>query len=149
MNDDASLIAAFAANGSEQAFAQLVDRHIALVYSAALRQLGGDAHRAQDATQVVFCELAARAGRLKHHASLAGWLYSTSRFVAARLRRSEERRKGRETRFTMSNVADEEPENAWREIEPFIDEAMNELAERDRQAVILRFFQNQPLSSVG
>ncbi len=147
MDDDGSLLKAFAATKSEAAFAELVRRHVGLVYSAALPQLNGDAHRAEDVAQVVFCELAARAGRLSGHRSLAGWLYNTARFVAARARRGEERRSVRERAFSMN--AEESIASSWREIEPLIDNAMQELAEKDREAVVLRFFQNQPLNTIG
>lgn len=77
MNDDASLLREFAQTGAESAFAELVRRHLDLVHSAALRQVAGDAHHAEDVTQAVFVELARKARRLTNHRSLAGWLYTT------------------------------------------------------------------------
>ncbi len=76
MLDDAQLFRRYAEENSEEAFAVLVTRNLDLVYSAALRQLGGDAHRAKDVAQVVFvtpgaqgvCACApSRAGRLALH----------------------------------------------------------------------------------
>ena len=58
MADDAELIRRYAEQRSEAAFAELVRRHLGLVYSAALRRLGGDAHGAADVAQVVFVKLA-------------------------------------------------------------------------------------------
>lgn len=148
-NDDASLIRTFAETGSEAAFAELVQRHVGLVYAAALRQLGGDAHRAQDATQAVFCELASKAVRLKRHRSIAGWLYNTSRFIAARSRRAEERRAAREAHSHMNKAAQDDSDLSWRDLETLIDDAMQDLSEKDREAVVLRFFQNRPLQAMG
>ncbi len=37
----------------------------------------------------------------------------------------------------------------WGQIAPYLDEAMARLGEKDRQAVLLRFFKNQSLSEVG
>src|SRR5271169_5586876 len=51
MNDDAALLRSYADEGSEAAFAELVRRHVDLVYGAALRRTGGDPHRAADVAQ--------------------------------------------------------------------------------------------------
>ena len=74
MIDDATLLRRYAENRSESDFAELVRRHLNLVYSAALRQVNGDTHLAQDATQLVFTELARKAAQLAGHRVLAGWL---------------------------------------------------------------------------
>ena len=72
MIDDAELLRRYAEEGSEAAFAQLVNRHLNLVYRAALRRTNGDAHRAADVSQVVFTALARDAAALRRHALLAG-----------------------------------------------------------------------------
>jgi len=151
MTDDATLLKEFASQGSETAFAELVGRHVNLVHAAALRQVAGDPGRAQDVTQAVFCELARKAAALRAHPCLAGWLYSTARHIAARLQRADTRRAARETAALAMNETTSAPEreSAWREIRPLLDEAMGELGERDREAVILRYFQDRPLSEVG
>lgn len=149
MNDDASLLREFAQTGAESAFAELVRRHLDLVHSAALRQVAGDAHRAEDVTQAVFVELARQARRLAEHRSLAGWLYTTARHVAARNQRAEQRRLAREqTAHAMNDVPGSPPPD-WAELRPLLDEAMHRLSAPDREAVVLRVFQNQPLAVVG
>src|ERR1700689_3786162 len=79
MSEDAQLLRRYSAERSEAAFAELVGRHVDLVYSAALRLVNGDAHSAQDLTQQVFSELARQARPLAHHPGLVGWLYTTTR----------------------------------------------------------------------
>lgn len=95
-SNDIELLRRYVFERSEAAFADLVRQHIALVYSAALRQTNGDAPLAQDVTQVVFTDLARKAARLTRHTSLAGWLYTSTRYAAASLRRAEQRRSARE-----------------------------------------------------
>src|SRR4051812_17547708 len=93
---DAELLRRYAAEKSEAAFAELVTRHLDLVYSAALRQVTGDAHAAQDIAQVVFATLARKAATLTAHPVLEGWLYTTTHLAAAKFRRTEARRRERE-----------------------------------------------------
>src|SRR5438094_779162 len=101
MTDDAELLRCYADAGSESAFSELVARHLPLVYSAALRQVGGDSHLAQDVTQSVFTDLARKAGPVARRLSderhvLSGWLYTSTRFAASKLVRAERRRYSRE-----------------------------------------------------
>ena len=64
MTDDSQLLRAYAAEDSEAAFRQLVERHISLVYSTALRVVCGDMALAQDVTQTIFSDLARKARAL-------------------------------------------------------------------------------------
>ena len=84
--EDAELLRRYATTRSEADFADLVRRHVNLVYSAALRQVNGDAHLAQDITQLVFADLARKAESVASHRVLAGWLFTSTRFAAASAR---------------------------------------------------------------
>src|SRR3989441_3593961 len=89
MNDDAQLLRRYAEAGSESAFSELVSQHIDLVYSAALRQLNGDTHLAQDVAQTVFADLARKARTVSRHGVLTGWLYQATRYAASKVVRTE------------------------------------------------------------
>lgn len=124
-------------------------RHVDLVYSTALRQVGGDAFLAQDVAQSVFSDLARKAGSLSGCRSLSGWLYTSTRFAAAKAVRSEQRRQGREERFMAEPPVEASTEAEWEAIRPALDDAMGALKEQDREAVILRYFQERPFGDIG
>ncbi|HLP76737.1 MAG TPA: sigma-70 family RNA polymerase sigma factor, partial [Candidatus Paceibacterota bacterium] len=145
--EDWQLINDFVTRGSELAFRQLVNRHLALVHSAALRQVR-DTQLAQEVTQAVFILLARKAGGFSKATVLPGWLFRTTRFVATRALRSEIRRQRREQEAVQMQQISSSDEN-WRVIAPLLDEAMARLGEKDRAAMILRFFDEKPFGEVG
>lgn len=152
MTDDTELLRRYAEEGVESAFAELVQRHLNLVYSAALRQLNGDAHLAADAAQLVFTDLARKARFLSGHRVLTGWLFTSTRYAAANLVRSERRRQAREQEaLQMENLTKDETAAAldWERVRPVLDDVMNELGRGDREAVLLRFFEGRDYAEVG
>lgn len=149
MDDHATLLGRFADHGDQAAFAEIVRQKVDLVYAAALRQVGGDAHLAQDVTQAVFLALASEAGRLKRHPMLAGWLYTTTRFLALKAVRTQARWQRREQEANTMSLTSRSLEPAWNDLRPVIDEAMHRLGEKDRAALLLRFFEGKSLADVG
>src|SRR5262245_24043036 len=107
MITDSELLRRYRETHCEAAFTELVQRYINLVYSAARRQVGGDAHLAQDVTQRVFTELAQK--RLSPDTLLTGWLYTCTRFVAAKAVRAEQRWRAREEKACMQQLSPEHP----------------------------------------
>ncbi|HTT55664.1 MAG TPA: TonB family protein [Opitutaceae bacterium] len=151
MTDDSSLLQRFAESGSQDAFAEVVRRHLDLVYSAALRRVGGDAHLARDVSQQVFIALARRAAALARHPVLTGWLYTTTHYLASKAVRAERRRRIREQTAQAMNdlLSSPGPETDWTRLRPALDDAMLELGTRDREAVLLRFFRGRPFGEIG
>src|SRR6266404_3504139 len=96
MIDDLQLMRRYATTADEDAFGQLVARHIDLVYSVALRQVNGDNHLAQEVAQAVFTDLARKARSLPQNVVLTGWLHEAARFAGAKAVRSEQRRHAHE-----------------------------------------------------
>jgi RNA polymerase sigma factor (sigma-70 family) len=146
--DDIALLKEYAESHSEAAFAELVARYVNLVYSAALRSVG-NAQAAEEITQAVFIILARKAKDLSQHAVLSGWLYQTARLTAANHVRTEIRRQNREQEAFMQTILNEPESEAWRQIAPLLDDAMGRLGEKDRNAIVLRFFENKNLREVG
>lgn len=149
MMDDATLLRRYAQNRSETDFAELVRRHLNLVYSAALRQVNGDAHLAQDVTQLVFTDLARKASSLAGHRVLAGWLFTSTRFAAAKLVRAERRRRIRDQEAELMQPSDPSDSLDWERVRPVLDEALAELNEQDREAILLRYLEGRNFTDVG
>ncbi len=146
--DDAELLACYVTQRSEEAFATLVERHLSLVYSSALRQVR-DPHLAEEITQAVFIILARKAGSLRQESVLAGWLCRTARFVACNALKAEHRRHHHEQEAYMESLLHEPEPDVWPRIAPLLDEAVAQLGEADRNAVVLCFYQQRPLEEAG
>jgi uncharacterized protein (TIGR03435 family) len=141
--NDMDLVRDFARQNSETAFAELVRRHINLVYSVALRCTGSP-EDAQDVTQAVFIILAQKAAGLRERTVLTGWLYETTRFTAARLLRTKARRAAREQETYMQSTLNEpDTDSVWQLLAPHLEVEMSRLAERDRTLLALRFYENK------
>ena len=147
--DDMALLREYATGNSEAAFETLVSRRVGFVYSMALRQVR-DPHLAEEVTQAVFIILAQKAGRISGKTILAGWLFRTTRFAALAQMRADAKRRRREQEANMqSELQPTAPDVFWEQMSPLLDEALATLGETDRQAVLLRFFENKSLAEVG
>jgi uncharacterized protein (TIGR03435 family) len=149
MNDDLTLLREYAGRNSEEAFAALVSRHVNLVYSVALRQVR-DPHLAEEITQAVFIILARKAGSLGPKTILSGWLCRTARYAGANALTIQRRRQHREQEAHMQSILNEPAsDETWQQIAPLLDGAMEQLGQKDHDALILRFFEGRNFKEVG
>jgi uncharacterized protein (TIGR03435 family) len=148
-DDDMELVREYATCQSEQAFETLVTRYVNLVYSTALRQTR-DPHLAEEITQAVFIILARKADSLGAKTILPSWLHRTAVFTTGDVLKMQRRRSQREQEAHMqSEIESSVPDPTWELISPFLDEALVQLGEKDRQAVLLHFFQKRTFAEVG
>lgn len=146
---DGELLRAYGLEGSEAAFTELVNRYVNLVYSVAQRHLA-DRSLSEEVTQTVFVLLARKAPSLLHHPSLAGWLHRAAWNLAAKTARTEARRRRWERQadpLPPPVMSDDPSETA--PVLPVLDEALQELNDPDRAALVLRYFLGKPLREVG
>jgi len=149
--DDRELLRRYAEQGDEVAFGEVVRRYVDFVYGCAVRRLAGDRHAAEDVTQQVFSDLAKRADEVSRHVALAGWLHTSTRFAAAHVVRAEQRRRLREQALLTMNATEGEPtaDEAWSKLRPVLDDTIDGLEERDRAAVVWRFFEGRSFADIA
>jgi RNA polymerase sigma factor (sigma-70 family) len=147
-SDDHRLLAEFVRRRSETAFTELVRRYAGLVHSTAFR-FCGNPHHAEEITQSVFVILARKAETLSPRVVVSGWLYQTARLTSANFVKGEMRRRRREQEAVMQSDLLETDSTAWEKIAPLLDDAMGALGETDRNAVLLRYFENRTSSEIG
>ncbi len=150
MPDDQALLQDYVQNNSSEAFSELVNRYIHLVYSVALRRVR-DPHLAEEITQVVFIILARKARSLSPKTILPGWLCRTAQFASANALTTQYRRQRREQEAQQeaSMQSTESPSETWTEIAPLLDDAMTCLGEKEHNAIVLRFFDGKDFKQVG
>ncbi len=146
--DDFKLLREYVDGRSDDAFRTLVDRHVNLVYSAALRQVRNP-HLAEEVAQAVFIILARKAGSIRADAVLSAWLLRTTRYTAANALRSTIRRQNYEREAMDTMLQESDSGQAWPQIESMLDEALVTLGEKDRAAVALRFFEQKSFREIG
>src|SRR3954463_13929699 len=144
---DMELIERYTRHHAEDAFAEIVRRHLGRVHSAALRQVRSP-QLAEEVAQSAFINLARHAHRLGPDTILTAWLYQVTRREAIDVVRREARRQLREQVATEINAMNAVAAD-WTDVEPLLDEAMHALDEADRAAVLLRYFENKSLREVG
>src|SRR5438105_3419442 len=94
MMTDEQLVAEYRASRSQQAFAEIVHRHAAMVLRTCMR-LVGNVHEAEDVLQGVFLALAQRPEAVR--GALGGWLHEVARRTACKVVRARLRRTRHET----------------------------------------------------
>ncbi len=146
--DDCELLREYREHRSDQAFAELVERYLPLVYTTACRVLG-QPPAAEDVAQAVFIQLAQKAPSLREGQALAGWLYRAAQHDALNALRREKRRRQRET--AAMNLAEESsrPQVVPEQLAPLLEQAIGQLRRVEQDAIVLRFFQGKSFRETG
>jgi RNA polymerase sigma factor (sigma-70 family) len=142
---DAELVARYVHQRSDDAFAELVNRYVDLVYATAVRQVV-DPHTAEDVTQAVFLLLAGKAAGFDAHVVLPGWLHRTTRLTA----RDAMKMRARRLRHERAAARAERVEPAdGTAPSPDLDAALGRLSTSDRDALLLRYWQGLAVGEVA
>ena len=141
MAGDSELLARYTASQDAEAFCAILSRYQNLVYATCLRVLGNRAD-AEDAAQECFMKLARHAGSVR--SSLIGWLHTCATNVSITVLRQGRARAKREAAYQEARTsASPAREAGWEMIGPLVDEALEELPEEIRHAVIARFLEQR------
>jgi RNA polymerase sigma factor (sigma-70 family) len=144
MPSDLQHLQRYATTGDAHAFSELVQAHGAMVHATALR-VTCDAAAAQDVAQETFLELARKAGGITQ--SVAAWLHRVSWNRACDVVRRETARKRVEE--AMAETWHTDREARWPDIEPHVDEALNELPQDLREVLVLYFLEGRTQAEVA
>jgi RNA polymerase sigma factor (sigma-70 family) len=140
---DPFLLLQFIARRDEAAFAELVERHGAMVLDVCRRLLG---HRqdAEDAFQATFLTLARAAPSIRRRESLAGWLHGVAHRICLTIRRSKARRArlvgpiSNPSHGVAPGVTPSPPaEVAWREVQVVLEQEIARLPEKYRSVFVM------------
>ena len=148
--DDRTLLDRYLAKRDEDAFRELVGRHLDFVHAVARRVTGND-ELARDAAQLTFMKLAREAARVPRTLSLAAWLHRISRCAAVDLVRTEDRRRKREqlAQRNADTPMNTMPEPEWERLAPVIDEAVDSLPAADRELVLAKYYRNESFAGIA
>lgn len=149
--DDGALLAWYADERSQPAFAVLVERHAAMVHGACRRGLGRQAHLAEDAAQAVFLLLAEQAAKLREQTDVGPWLFRVAGYVTANLRRAEQRRQAREAEVAAeaATTTTAPGDGTWAQVVPHLNEAILALRPKQQQVVVLHYLEGRPAPEVA
>lgn len=145
---DEDLLRAYQRQHDEGAFAALVRRHVDLVFGTACRVTGNRAS-AEEICQNVFLSLARKSAGLQGEGGLAGWLHRAAILESRQHLRGEQRRRLREDNAGQLGTTMVSQESDPSLVEGALDEALLELAERDRRLLLLRYFEGLDFRELG
>ncbi len=139
---EAELLHRYTACSDEGAFAALVERHGPMVL-AICRRILRHTQDAEDAFQATFLVLARKAGAIRKHESVGGWLHSVAFRVAHKLRANQMRRKHHETAPTNIEPPVSADDLSWREVQVVVGEELNRLAAKHRSPLVLCYLEGK------
>jgi DNA-directed RNA polymerase specialized sigma24 family protein len=143
MRNDEELLRRYAAHQTEGDFAELVHRHLDMVWSAA-RRITNDDHLASDVAQTVFADLSHKANQISEKVILAGWLYRAASFAASKVVRTNIARATREQKLMELSPRETEACSLSEsdEFMPLLDEGLGRIVPKVESPVFKPLFGN-------
>jgi RNA polymerase sigma factor (sigma-70 family) len=133
VDGDALLLDRFVQQRDEAAFAEIIQRHGAMVWGVCSRALPRS-HDAEDAYQAAFLVLARKASSISRPELLANWLFGVARRTSLEARKRRARIREREGGESIDVAA---PEPASTDLQDALDEEIARLPDRFRVPIVL------------
>jgi RNA polymerase sigma-70 factor (ECF subfamily) len=143
--------------GDEKAFEELIERHQNAVIGTVAKMLGNPAD-AEDISQQVFIRIWKSAPRYKRKAKFTTFLFT----IARNLVFNESRKRSRKKEYSMDEREDdfhlqtpdaqtESPDDGLlhKELRSAVDQAIADLPEKQRMAVVLRRYEGMPYEEIA
>ena len=144
---DGQLLDHFLRHKDQDAFADLVQRHGAMVLGVCRRVLE-DAHAAEDCFQAVFLVLMRKADTIIPREMVGNWLYGVAYRTALEARKQTIRRKNLEKK-KQAMPAPEPREALWQELKPLLDQELNRLPDKYRFVIVACDLECRPRREVA
>jgi RNA polymerase sigma factor (sigma-70 family) len=145
---DAELLDGFCLRREETLFAALMRRHGAMVLGVARRVLTST-QDAEDVFQATFLLLARKAGQIRKHRSIAGWLYEVARRLSLKSRAQSVSRSKRERIVASMPNNSTNVGTAWSELHEVLDQALLQLPEKYRSVLVLCYLEGRTQEEVA
>jgi RNA polymerase sigma factor (sigma-70 family) len=133
---DGQLLADFLDKRDEASFAEIMRRHGPMVL-ATCRRLSGNAADAEDCFQATFLVLVRAAASLRSRETVGNWLYGVAYHTALKARTQARRRRDKELTVRTVPQFQPGPEDCFQEVQAVLDEELNRLPARFREAFVL------------
>ena len=144
---DPELLGEWLQHQREPAFREIVARYAGLVHATA-RRTCGDELMAAEVSQLTFITLARKAKSLTSCASFGGWLHRTAMMHSKNLIRRNLRENRKRQHLAMETHSPSRDET-WQGMQPALDDALDALSEKDREALLLRFYRTLSIREVA
>ena len=139
---DGLLLARFAGEGNQDAFAELMNRHGPYILGVC-RRLTYHQQDAEDVFQACFLELVKTANSIRQQGSVAGWLQTVAVRLSKKARARRARRQQKEAAVPMKQITVTPDDLSWSEVRQIVEEEIARLPEEMQAPIIQCLFRGQ------
>jgi RNA polymerase sigma factor (sigma-70 family) len=145
--NDGQLLERFAQHGDQTAFGVLIERYGSMVLGVCQRVLR-NSHDTEDAFQAVFLVLVHKGRTLHKRQTIGNWLYGVAYHTALKARAESVRRRSKESQIPAPPAPDP-ADGDWEEMRPVLDQELNQLPAKLREALVLCDVLGRPRKAVA